>query len=251
MSTVPISGPPQTGEPGPRAGRAPRVVALIEVILVSGFPTQLALGVALAALGLLPRDASGVISMRYLVALLLLDTALITGLVCAALQARGERPARIFLGWRAPLREIRLGAALIPVVFLAVAGVLAALRWIWPALHNVASNPFEAIIRTPADAAIVAAVAIAGGGFKEELQRAFILHRFDQHLGGARIGLVLYSLLFGAGHVLQGWDVGIITALLGLAWGLLFLSRRSVLAPMVSHSGFNAAQIAQFVLFGS
>ena len=58
-----------------------------------------------------------------------------------------------------------------------------------------------------------------------------MLHRFEQHLGGARLGLVLYSLVFGAGHVIQGWDVAIVTALLGLAWGIVFLWRRSVVAP--------------------
>ncbi|MCK7518721.1 MAG: CPBP family intramembrane metalloprotease [Ignavibacteriales bacterium] len=62
---------------------------------------------------------------------------------------------------------------------------------------------------------------------KEEVQRAFVLHRFDQHLGGARLGLVLYSLVFGTGHIIQGYDVAIVTALLGLAWGTVFLWRRS------------------------
>ena len=41
------------------------------------------------------------------------------------------------------------------------------------------------------------------------------------------------------------------TALLGVVWGAVYLWRRSTVAPMVSHAGFNTAQIIQFVLFGS
>jgi len=91
---------------------------------------------------------------------------------------------------------------------------------------------------------------ITTGGLKEEVQRAFVLHRFDQHLGGARLGLVLYSLVFGTGHIIQGYDVAIVTALLGLTWGAIFLWRRSLVAPSISHAGFNAAQVLQFVVFG-
>jgi membrane protease YdiL (CAAX protease family) len=232
----------ETAPPGP---------GLAEVILASGFPTQLAIGVLLAAVGWHPYGVTGTISMRYIVGLLLMDTLVLTGLIAVALRARGERPLQVFLGSRPRWREVRLGVALVPAVFAGTAAVLVLLRWWVPDMHNVSTNPFGALIRTPADAVIMAAVAIMGGGFKEELQRAFILHRFDQHLGGARIGLVAYSLLFGAGHLMQGWDVGVITALLGLAWGMVFLWRRSALAPMVSHAGFNAAQVLQFAIFGS
>jgi membrane protease YdiL (CAAX protease family) len=230
---------------------AARLSALVEVVLVSGFPTQLAIGVLLAAVGWRPYGVTGAISMRYVVGLLLIDTVVLTGLIVVALRARGERPSQVFLGSRPRWREIGLGAALVPAVFGGTAVVLVLLRWWWPHLHNVSTNPFEAIIRTPVDAIVMATVAIIGGGFKEELQRAFILHRFDQHLGGARTGLVVYSLTFGAGHLIQGWDVAVITTLLGLAWGVVFLWRRCALAPMVSHAGFNAAQVLQFFLFGS
>jgi membrane protease YdiL (CAAX protease family) len=126
-----------------------------------------------------------------------------------------------------------------------------ALRTAWPALHNVDANPFEALVRSPLDALVLGVLVVLAGGLKEEVQRAFVLHRFDQHLGGARLGLVLYSLVFGTGHIIQGYDVAIVTALLGLAWGTVFLWRRSLVAPAVSHAGFNAAQILQFVVFGA
>ena len=92
---------------------------------------------------------------------------------------------------------------------------------------------------------------IVTGGIKEEMQRAFVLHRFDQSLGGARAGLVVYSVVFGTGHIIQGYDVAIVTTLLGLAWGIVYLRRRSLVASSVSHAGFNAAQVLQFAMFGA
>jgi membrane protease YdiL (CAAX protease family) len=76
------------------------------------------------------------------------------------------------------------------------------------------------------------------------LQRAFLLHRFEQRLGGGRIGVALTSVAFGLGHTVQGLDAAIITALLGGFWGVIYLSRRSVLSTVTNHALFNMAQIA-------
>jgi membrane protease YdiL (CAAX protease family) len=96
-----------------------------------------------------------------------------------------------------------------------------------------------------------AVVAIVGGGIREEVQRAFILHRFEQHLGGRHVGLVVSSVAFGLGHVIQGSDVAIATGLLGAFWGWIYLRRRSVASTVVSHSGFNAAEIFRYTFYGA
>ena len=223
---------------------------MFEVVAASGFPTQLALGGLLMAAGLRPFGADGSLSMTYLAVLMPADTALLLALVVWRIRAGGERVSAVLLGTRQWRREGWLGAGLVPVIFGAVVIVMLALRALWPGLHNVDANPFEALLRTRVDALVLGVLVIMTGGLKEEVQRAFVLHRFDQQLGGARLGLVIYSLVFGTGHVIQGYDVAIVTALLGLAWGTLFLWRRSVVAPAASHAGFNAAQVLQFVVFG-
>jgi membrane protease YdiL (CAAX protease family) len=93
-------------------------------------------------------------------------------------------------------------------------------------------------------------VVVVAGGVREEAQRAFVLHRFEVWLGGRWVGLVVGSAAFGAGHLLQGADAAIATGLLGVFWGIVYLRRRSVVAPIVSHSGFNLLQIAQYLLVG-
>jgi membrane protease YdiL (CAAX protease family) len=103
------------------------------------------------------------------------------------------------------------------------------------------------MLRRPRDAGLFAVVVVIAGGVREEIQRAFILHRFDEWLGGAYVGVVVWSLAFGFGHLLQGYDVAIATALMGAFWAIVYVRRRSVVAPLVSHSGFNLLELAQYL----
>ena len=57
-----------------------RTVALLEVLLCSDYPTQLALGATFAVFGFSPYT-SGRLSVAYVVTLSLLDTALLLGLM--------------------------------------------------------------------------------------------------------------------------------------------------------------------------
>ena len=238
-----LEGPP---------GRHPRrLVALAEVIAASGFPSQLGLSLLLLGLGVQPVDERGALALRYVVGVWVLDVVVLLGFISWRLHATGESIRTLVVGTRPIRRETLFGLALVPLLIAVVTVVLGAIRLLVPALHNVATNPFEGLVRTARDAWILGAMAVLSGGLKEEAQRAFVLHRFDQHLGGACVGLVAFSLVFGMGHFIQGWDVGAVTTLLGLFWGILYLRRRSATASVVSHSGFNVVQILQFMLFGS
>jgi membrane protease YdiL (CAAX protease family) len=62
--------------------------------------------------------------------------------------------------------------------------------------------------------------------------------------------VVVTSIAFGAGHFLQGADAAIATGMLGAFWAVVYLQRRSAVAPMVSHSGFNLLQLVQFLAIG-
>jgi membrane protease YdiL (CAAX protease family) len=117
-----------------------------------------------------------------------------------------------------------------------------------PWLHTVEHNPLQDVLQSPRDAWLFVFVVIFAGGVREEIQRAFILHRFGQSLGGTTIGLIITSVAFGAGHLPQGVDAVIATGLLGLLWGAVYLRRRSTVAPMVSHAGFDLLQIVQFLV---
>ena len=230
----------------PTPGRI--VPSLVEVVLCSGFPTQLVLSGLLAAAGFAALTPAGEPSFGYIVSLTLLDVVVVVGLVATFLHARDETVRGLLLGARPPQREAALGVLLTPPIVVGAVGGLLLIGWLAPGLRNVPDNPFGAMLATPGRALLFALVVVLAGGLREELQRAFILRRFDQHLGGGWLGLVVFSIAFGLGHAIQGWDTVIVTGALGALWGALYLTRGSAVAAMVSHAGFNLTQIALAVL---
>lgn len=223
-----------------------RVGAIVEVALCSGFPTQLLLIMVMAALGMRLQTADGHLSPPFVFTLSLVDAVVVIGLVLFLLRAHRESARDVLLGDGRLLREALLGVAVLPAVFLLVLLVLAIILTFAPHLHNVPVNPLEDMLRNRRDALIFGIVVMVAGGVREEVQRGFILHRFGQYLGGAWWGVAIYSVLFGLGHYEQGYDAMIATSVLGAAWGALYLVRRSIVAPMVSHAGFNLAQLAKY-----
>lgn len=236
--TAPAATAPETRLPG-------RVVpSLVEVVLCSGFPTQLVISALLTAAGFAALSPTGDPSFGYIVALTLLDVVVVLVLVTTFLHARNESVRELVLGARPPQREAALGVLLTPPIVVGAVGGLLLIGWLAPGLRNVPDNPLGAMLATPERALLFALVVVLAGGLREELQRAFILRRFDQHLGGGWLGLVVFSIAFGLGHAIQGWDTVIVTGALGALWGALYLLRGSAVAAMVSHTGFNLTQIA-------
>lgn len=227
-----------------------RIVAIGEILLCSSVPTQIAIGVVLRLAGLGPLDTNGQFSLLFVLVLSMADTILLTGLMVVLTRAHGDSVRMLWLGNRPVGAEARLGALLVPLVFLMVVVVLNVLRLAAPWLHNVPTNPLEQLAATPGQATIFAIVAILAGGVREELQRAFLLQRFVRHLGGPVVGVVVLSVAFGVGHIVQGWDAVVTTGLLGAFWAVLYLRRHSTVAPIVSHSGFNALEVLRVAIVG-
>jgi membrane protease YdiL (CAAX protease family) len=245
---MPDPGPePQPISQEPRTGAA-RLVAILEVLLCSGFPTQIALGGTYVALGYKVLNASGGLATSYVVSVSLADAVLVVSLVVLFLVAHGERPRDVILGQVPVAAEAVAGLPLIPVALLVAVPVLLVTARLAPWLHTVERNPLQDMVQSPRDAWLFALVVIVAGGVREEVQRAFVLHRFAVWLGGPTTGLIITSLAFGAGHLTQGADAAIATGLLGALWGVVYLRRRSAIAPMVSHAGFDLLQIAQFIV---
>lgn len=234
----------------PRPSPIARAIVLLEVIICSDYPTQLALSAAFAPFGLTAMGPDGALHIGFVVALSLIDTALLVGLILIFLYAHGERPRDIFLGRRKIATEAARGVPMILTAILIGITVLGSIQHFAPWLHTVANNPLRELIKSPRDAWLFALVVLVAGGVREEIQRAFLLHRFEVWLGGRTVGIIVASTAFGAGHLVQGVDAVIATGLLGAFWGIVYLRRRSVVAPMVSHAGFDLLQIGQFLLGG-
>ena len=73
-----------------------------------------------------------------------------------------------------------------------------------------------------------------------------MLTRFQRYLGGSALGLILWSLFFGIGHLPQGIDNAFKAGFLGLLFGILYLWSRGLLAPVLSHALYNVLTIFIF-----
>jgi len=230
-------------------GRRVRLAAFVEVVLCSSLPTQLALGALLAAVGIAPMTTTGALSLPFVVVVALADTVVLIALMAWLTAARGDSVRQLWIGSRPLAAEARFGLLLTPAVFFVVAVAILSIRRFAPWLHNVAANPLEQLAdQDLASAALLGVVAIVAGGLREELQRAFLLDRFEKHLGGPAIGVVVLSVAFGLGHYVQGWDAAVATGLMGALWAVVYLKRRSSVGPLVSHSAFNSLEILRLLI---
>jgi membrane protease YdiL (CAAX protease family) len=227
------------------------VRALFEVLLCSSLPTQFLIAGLLGAIGIVPQT-NGQLSLTFVFALSLIDTVALIALMVVLERAHGESPWVLWRGHRPLPNELVLGLLLVPVTVLMVGVLIGLIRTFTPWLHNVPENPLETLATGgPAGAALFGVVAIVAGGLREELQRAFLLKRFERHLGGATIGVFVLSVAFGLGHALQGWDAAIATGILGAFWAVVYLRRRSSIAPVISHAGFNSIEVIRVALGGT
>jgi membrane protease YdiL (CAAX protease family) len=241
-------------EPVPEPALSPAPAALhrtwptwIEILLCSGYPTQLLVGQMLVLAGFPPQLSDGRLSGTFVFALSLVDSALLISLIVFLLVRRGERPLAVLFGGRAVGREAAIGAWSLPFVLAMVMVLTIGIRRVLPSLHNVPDNPLEGLAGSGANLWLFLIVVIVAGGVREELQRAFLLHRFRGDLGQPWMGLLITSISFGMGHTLQGLDAAIITGVLGATWGAIYLKRDSAIASIVSHSLFNSAELLRVV----
>jgi len=221
----------------------PRWRAVAEAVLCSSYPTQVAAATALAAFGVRATTPGGRLEASFVLGLAVGDALLVAALVVYLLKRRGESVRAVMLGRSSPLRDAAFGAGLVLPVTVGVAFVIAGLRAIWPAIHNVDTNPMMDVMADPRLVAVFALVVMLAGGVREEMQRAFQLHRLAPGVMGWWPALVLTSVSFGAGHTVQGYDAAVATGLLGALWGALWLSRGSIVAPAVCHALFNLGQL--------
>ena len=253
VSASALAAPPDPEIPGapppepPARPRTSKLEAITEMVICSSIPTQLAIGWALRLAGWSPVDESGQLQLGFVAALSLADTIALVGLMVLFLRSHGERPSALWLGGRPVVREALAGVLHVPMVFFIAAVLLLGMRALTPQLHNVDVNPFETLAGSSlTDAVLLMLVAIAAGGVREELQRAFLLDRFIRHLGPPWAGVVLLSTAFGLGHLLQGHDAAIATGAMGAFWAVVYLRRGSSIAPVVSHALFNTIDVLQF-----
>ena len=232
----------ETDQVAVQTGRAwqDRLQAILEVLLLAGilssFLAALPSGLTRGNSVLLAHDATSI------AAFILLEASITLLLLLLILRMNREPLWSLGLQKYRWLEHSAVGLALVPVLFLVNVSVAVIFRIFLPRFF-LDRNPLVDLIKTPQDLAVFLLAALYAGGIKEELQRAFILNRFRDHLGGAWFGLMVWSVLFGAGHYVQGLQGVVVATVFGLLFGGLYLVRGSLVAPVVAHAVYDTAAL--------
>jgi uncharacterized protein len=241
------NGPLMHELPSPpvEAGKTPagrfldRLAAFAEILIVVLLGSLLVEGV----FGVLGR--SPLTDARHLVVFMWLEAGL--ALVIMTVLLRLRKTSWRELGWtRSGLgKEVRLGLLVLPALF-GITLVVGALFEAFLPDYVSPRNPLLDKIRTGSDLALFLISSLFVGGFKEELQRAFVLTRFEHYLGGVWVGLLVWTTVFAALHSYQGVDKAVAAGVLGLIFGLLYIWRRKLPAPIVAHAWYDVVTLILF-----
>jgi uncharacterized protein len=224
-----------------------RVQALFEVFLISGLISSVLASLLLYTLQ--GKDTPNILaSMRGFSAFLLLEAIIMFLILAILLKARHETIHGLGLRWDRWKFNLVLGLLLVPFLFL-INGVVATVFRLYLPQYYAETNPIMELIDSPQQLALIIFSALIAGGIKEELQRAFILSRFREYLGGAWLGLVLWSLGFGIGHYVQGVHGVVIASIFGALFGIVYLRTGSLIAPIVAHGAYDALALLAYWIY--
>ena len=188
--------------------------------------------------------------------LLPLPRTLAAATVLAALQAGMMLPilrcdaARAAVDWR--IRGRDAGEALL--IAAAMVAALAAAS----VLLDVLPGPVSGVLRRGhrwelervGQVPLAAAFVVAGAYREESYFRAYCLTLLREAGAPAWLAALGSALLFGAGHLYQGWAAAAFALLMGAALALLFQQRPSLHRVVLAHALFNGLVLAQ-TLFGA
>ena len=233
----------------PRKNWVDRVQALFEVLLICGLISSLLAG--LLFYGFQGKGAMDPLSGATAFSIfLLLESAITLLFLVMILKFHRETIFSFGLHWERWKSQLLIGLAIVPFLFL-INAVVAFFFRVYLPQYYIEKNPLTDLIHTPQQLALIIFSALIAGGIKEELQRAFILTRFRACVGGAGLGLVLWSIGFGAGHYVQGVQGVVIAAIYGLIFGIVYLLSGSLIAPIIAHGAYDTiALLAYWFAYG-
>jgi membrane protease YdiL (CAAX protease family) len=225
-----------------------RVVLLFSIGLIGAFWASIATHHALhLSLGV-PEEGS--VGVRAIASWVVRMTVVEAAILWLLLRGGGERFATLGVSIGDVGRALRTPAVYRAVGALLLVTFVVGSLDIRPAGAPRAQDPavpavLAGWLREPHGVLWMLLLSIVGGGFREELERAFCLTRFEQAFG--RTGLVLAvgvdAVLFGAQHLYQGRRQAVAAGVLGLLMALVFLRRRRAADAMVAHAAFDVVMV--------
>jgi membrane protease YdiL (CAAX protease family) len=221
----------------PRNKWLDRVQAAFEVFLLCGLISSFLAGLLFYAFQ--GRRPENPLSNAWAFSIFLLLESGITFLFLAIiLKYHRETLFSLGLNWNRWKLNLLVGLCLVPLLFLINFIVAVAFKIYFPQFY-IEKNPLTELIHSPRELILIIFSALIAGGIKEELQRAFILTRFRTYLGGAGLGLILWSIGFGIGHYVQGLQGVVAATIYGFIFGIVYLASRNLIAPIIAHGAYD------------
>jgi membrane protease YdiL (CAAX protease family) len=175
------------------------------------------------------------------VATILRDVALV-GLILFFVWRAGESPRA--LGWttRHIGRELALGVALFIPLYLGS-------RWLESQLLRIGlttpSSPPTSLVppRGATDVLLALVLVVVVAISEETIFRGYLLLRLRPLVHSAGLALLLASMIFALGHGYEGTAGMVTVGVIGAVFGVVFLWRRSLVAPATMHFLLDAIAI--------
>lgn len=147
---------------------------------------------------------------------------------------RNNEPARVIgLTLKNGFVEAALGIALFIPFFYFAAGVERLARL--AGLSSPSSSPSFLTPKGTADVILAVFLVIVVAISEETMFRGYLMRRLSASTGSVVVGLFLSAVVFSIGHGYEG-SAGVVTVgVMGLIFGIVYLWRKSLIAPMTMH----------------
>jgi membrane protease YdiL (CAAX protease family) len=120
------------------------------------------------------------------------------------------------------------------------AGTAALVRYLGPTLFQLlgrwSSQTAFLLPATLVESLVWVAVSIAAGICEELVYRGYLQGQLWSLTRSLPAALALQSVIFGFGHIYQGWKPALVTAIYGLVFGLVAAWRRSIVPGAIAHA---------------
>ena len=114
------------------------------------------------------------------------------------------------------------------------------LRFCGRLLHRVmggwSSSTGFLLPATAWESALWIAVSLVAGVCEELVYRGYLQRQLWSLTRSLPAALLLQAVVFGSGHIYQGWKPTLVTALYGLIFGLVAVWRRSIIPGAIAHA---------------
>lgn len=168
---------------------------------------------------------------------ILFEVGLVAYVWLLGLRLRGKTVRELVGGKWSRTSDVLMDIAIALLFWMVVLVVLTALRF---ALGGNATSALRAVKpllpRSGAEMAEFVGLSVTAGFCEEFLFRGYLQRQFLAWTGVPTVAVVLQAIVFGIGHIYQGWRNALVITVYGAMFGILAVMRQSLRPGMIQHA---------------